>query len=63
MGQIATCGADNGRTWGQNRARMVVGGGESHLTEHDRSAYRPADHSRTTTIVTSDEPWFYWEID
>jgi hypothetical protein len=26
---------------------MAVDGGESHLTQHDHSAYRPADHSRT----------------
>jgi hypothetical protein len=30
-----------------DRARMAFDGGESYLTEYDRSAYRPADHSRT----------------
>jgi hypothetical protein len=34
------------------RARMAVDGRESHLTEHDRSAYRPADHSRTISKET-----------
>jgi hypothetical protein len=29
---------------------MAVNGGESHLTEHDRLAYGPADHSRTISI-------------
>jgi hypothetical protein len=29
------------------RALMAVDGGESHLTEHDRSAYRPADIPET----------------
>jgi hypothetical protein len=32
------------------RARMAVDSGESHLTEHDRSAYRPADYSITISI-------------
>jgi hypothetical protein len=32
------------------RARMAVDSGELHLTEHDRSAYRPVDHSRTVSI-------------
>jgi hypothetical protein len=27
--------------------RMAIDGGESHLIEHDRLAYRPADYSRT----------------
>jgi hypothetical protein len=29
------------------RARMAVDDGEYHLTEHNRSVYRPVDHSRT----------------
>jgi hypothetical protein len=29
------------------KARMAVDSGELHLTEHDRSAHHPADHSRT----------------
>jgi hypothetical protein len=29
---------------------MAVDGGESYLTEHDRSASRPADYSRTIRI-------------
>jgi hypothetical protein len=32
------------------RDQSAVGGGESHLTEHDRSAYRPADYSRIISI-------------
>jgi hypothetical protein len=32
------------------RALMAVDGAESHLTEYDRSAYRPADHSRTISM-------------
>jgi hypothetical protein len=36
------------------RARMAVDGAESHLTEHDRSAYRPADYSRTISCLVVD---------
>jgi hypothetical protein len=60
MTQIAADGAD-ASSWPGSRpvarivdehgdavmARMAVDSEESHLTEDDRSAYRPADHSRT----------------
>jgi hypothetical protein len=29
---------------------MAVDGGQFHLTEHDHSAYRPADHSKTISM-------------
>jgi hypothetical protein len=32
---------------------MAVDGGESHLTEHDRSVYRLADYSRTINMTTN----------
>jgi hypothetical protein len=51
MAQIAAGGADGGQTWGWIRAWMAVDGGESHLTEHDRSAYLPADHLRTISMT------------
>jgi hypothetical protein len=37
--------------WDGIRAPMAVDGGESHLTEDNRSAYRPAYHSRTISII------------
>jgi hypothetical protein len=63
MTQIEVGGADRGR-WDRSqlvapiadehgdgiRARMEVDGGESHLPEHDRSASRPADHSRAISM-------------
>jgi hypothetical protein len=36
------------------RVRMAVDGGESHLTEHGRLVYRPADHSRNINILGLD---------
>jgi hypothetical protein len=66
MAQIEAGGADRGR-WNRSspvariadehgdgiRALMAVNGGESHLTEHDRLAYRPADHSKTINNARS----------
>jgi hypothetical protein len=68
MAQIEASGADRGR-WDRSqpaeriadehgdgiRARMAVDGGESYLTEHDHSAYRPADYSRTISILASSD--------
>jgi hypothetical protein len=34
------------------KAQMAVDGDEFHLTQHDRLAYRPADHFRTISNVT-----------
>jgi hypothetical protein len=48
MGQIPSDGVDSGRTWGRDKG---ADGGESHLIRRDYSAYRPADHSRTISIV------------
>jgi hypothetical protein len=73
MTQIEASGADRGQwdRWqpvapmadehgDETRARMAVDGGESHLTEHDRSAYRPADHSRTISTSEFDRFRLAW---
>jgi hypothetical protein len=63
MAQIEAGGADRGR-WDRSqsvariadeygdgiRARMEREGGESHLTEHDRSSYRPADYFKAISM-------------
>jgi hypothetical protein len=48
MEQIAAGGVDSGRTWGRDKG---TDSGESHLIQHDYSAYPPADHSRAISIA------------
>jgi hypothetical protein len=66
MAQIEAGGADRGR-WDRSqpvariadeygdgiRARTAVDGGEFHLNERGRLAYRPVDHCRTISIPIS----------
>jgi hypothetical protein len=63
MAQIEAGSAERGR-WNRSppvariadkhgdwiKVLMAVDGGESHLTQYDRSAYRPGDHSGTISL-------------
>jgi TFIIF-interacting CTD phosphatase-like protein len=44
------------------RALMAVDGRESHLAQHNRSAYRPADHSRTISISQRKDVYMFYDL-